>query len=85
MRFQFSRHAQEEMERRSIPMSVLEAVLHTPQQILPEYGGKKAYQSLIEFSGKRCLLRAIVADDVDPAIVVTVYRTSKIAKYWRKP
>jgi hypothetical protein len=29
------------------------------------------------------LLRAIVADNVDPAVVVTVYRTSKISKYWR--
>jgi hypothetical protein len=85
MRFRLSRHAQEEIERRSIPMSLLENVLHAPQQILHEYGGKKAYQSQIEFSGKMFLLRAIVADDVDPAIVVTVYRTSKIMKYWRIP
>ena len=83
MRFQLSRHAQEEIERRSIPMSLLETVLHAPQQILHESGGRKAYQSQIEFSGKMYLLRAIVADDVDPAIVVTVYRTSKIMKYWR--
>jgi hypothetical protein len=55
------------------------------QQILHEYGGKKAYQSQIEFSGKMFLLRAIVADDVDPAMVVTVYRTSKIIKYRRIP
>jgi Domain of unknown function (DUF4258) len=85
MRFRLSRHAQEEIERRSIPMSLLENVLHAPQQILREYGGKKAYQSRIELSGKMFLLRAIVVDDVDPAIVVTVYRTSKIMQYWRIP
>jgi hypothetical protein len=68
---------------RSIPMSLLETVLHAPQQILHEYGGKKAYQSQIEFSDKMFLLRAIVADDIDPAIVVTVYRISKIMTYWR--
>jgi hypothetical protein len=36
-------------------------------------------------SGKIYLLRAIVAVDADPATVVTVYRTSKIGKYWRAP
>jgi Domain of unknown function (DUF4258) len=85
MRFRLSRHAQAEIERRSLPMSLPEKVLHAPQQILHEYGGKKAYQSQREFSGKMSLLRAIVADDVDPAIVVTVYRTNKIMKYWRTP
>jgi len=35
--------------------------------------------------GTISLLRAIVDDTVDPAIVVTVYRTSKIAKYWSAP
>jgi len=29
------------------------------------------------------LLRAIVAEDVDSPLVVTVYRTRKIGKYWR--
>ncbi len=29
------------------------------------------------------LLRAVVDDSADPAVVVTVYRTSKIHKYWR--
>jgi hypothetical protein len=28
-------------------------------------------------------LRVIVAVDKDPPVIVTVYRTSKIAKYWR--
>ena len=85
MRFQLSRHAREEMERRAIPMALLEGVLQAPQQIGPECGGKKAYQSQMQFSGKMFLLRAIVADDIDPAIVVTVYRISKISKYWTIP
>ena len=33
--------------------------------------------------GKIFLIRAIVDDTIIPATVVTVYRTSKIAKYWR--
>jgi hypothetical protein len=63
---------------------MLESVLENPQQVLPERGGKKAYQSQLDFSGgKIFLLRAIVDETVDPAMVVTVYRTSKISKYWR--
>jgi hypothetical protein len=29
------------------------------------------------------LLRAVVATEKEPPVVVTVYRTSKIEKYWR--
>ena len=84
MRIQLSRHALDEMKRRAIPDRLLQSVLHHPQQVVPEYGGKQAYQSQLDFGGDRVfLLRAIVNDAVDPAVVVTVYRTSKIRKYWR--
>ena len=71
------------MERRQIPLEVLEAVLEHPEQIVEEHGGKKVYQSRVELGGRLYLLRAIVNDKIDPATVVTVYRTSKLAKYWR--
>ena len=45
----------------------------------------KAYQSRCEIGGKMFLLRVIVDDSVDPAVVVTAYRTTKIEKYWGKP
>ena len=84
MKFKISQHASEEMQRRAIPLTLLETVLQNPQQVVPEYGGKKAYQSRVDFGeGKIFLLRAIVDDKVEPAIVITVYRTSKISKYWR--
>jgi len=52
--------------------------------VVYEYGGKKAYQSQVDFGERKIfLLRAIVDDKVEPAIVITVYRTSKISKYWR--
>lgn len=84
MNFKLSRHVREEMERRSIPLNLLESVLDSPQQIVSERGGKKAYQSQLDFGGgKIFLLRAIVDETVAPPMVVTVYRTSKITKYWR--
>ncbi len=34
--------------------------------------------------GKSYLVRVIVNNTIEPAVVVTVYRTSKINKYWRE-
>ncbi len=86
MTFQLSRYAREEMQRRAIPSHLLDRVLQNPQQVVLLPDGKKAYQSQVDFGGGRIfLLRAIVAEDVDPALVVTVYRTSKISKYWKTP
>lgn len=85
MKFEVSRHAKEEMDRRGIPETVVETILQNPEQIVNEYGNKKAYQSIIDSgAGKNYLVRVIVNDIVEPAKVVTVYKTSKIEKYWRK-
>ena len=68
----------------------------TPRRALPwvhqtltssyplERGVTKAYQSKCEIGGKMFLLRAIADDSVDPAVLVTTYRTTKIEKYWGK-
>jgi hypothetical protein len=80
--FRLSNHAKRERQRRGIPSDVLESVLHEPEQVVEARGGKKAYQSRVDFGGKTFLVRAIVAHDADPAVVVTAYRTSKIQKYW---
>jgi hypothetical protein len=69
---------------RAIPRRLLQEVMEHPQQVVRERSGRKAYQSKLDFGGGRIfLLRAIVDERVDPAMVVTVYRTSRIDKYWR--
>jgi hypothetical protein len=85
LRFALSKHAQQEIERRRIPLALLEAALEKPDQVVPERGLANAYQSKCDFGGKIFLLRVIVDDSVDPAVVVTAYRTTKIEKYWGKP
>lgn len=83
MTFTLSNHALEEIERRNISRELVESVLQYPQQIVEVKTGRKAYQSKIDFGGgKIYLLRVIVDESADPAVVVTVYRTSKISKYW---
>ncbi len=84
MKFRLSQHAKQELQRRAIPMELLESVLNNPQQVIEQPDGKKVYQSQVEFGpDKIFLLRAIVIEFADSILVVTVYRTKKIGKYWR--
>lgn len=85
MNYIITEHAQAELKRRQITLAVLQDVLERPQQIVAAKQGRKAYQSKIEFTGQLYLVRAIVDDSVEPGVVITVYRTSKIDKYWEKP
>jgi len=86
MKFTLSRHARLEMRRRKISPEIVEQVLAQPQQIIPQEPGKKVYQSQIDCGGGNIfLVRVIVADEISPPVVVTVYRTKKINKYWRLP
>jgi len=72
------------MKRRELPENLVDAILQNPQQIVNEYGNRKAFQSIIDLgTGKDYLVRVIVNDTVEPAKVVTVYKTSRIKKYWR--
>ena len=83
MNFVFSGHAQQELIIRRIPQELAEGVMRNPQQKFPDSEDTVCYQSLVKLDGKSYLLRLFVNETVDPAVVATLYRTSKIAKYWR--
>ena len=86
MNFKFSNHALEEMQRRKIPISLVEAVLKDPQQILEESKDITIYQSQLDFgTAKIYLIRVFINTTRNPVIIVTVYRTSQIQKYWSHP
>jgi hypothetical protein len=69
--------------RCKISSELVESVLESPQQIISEKGSMKAYQSQIDFGGGEIfLLRVIINDNFEPLVVATVYKTSKIEKYW---
>ena len=84
MNFCLTTHSESEMVRRKIPQHLLEELMADPQQVVPGHGRRKVYQSLLEFGDNRTyLLRAIVDDQTSPPTIVTVYRTSRVRKYWR--
>jgi len=81
MKPDLSKHVQQEIQRRGIPLAVVESVLGTPAQKLPEHGDVVCYQSKVEINRKPYLVRVMVNEKT--AKVVTVYRTSKINNYWK--
>ncbi len=78
-------HARDEMVRRQITEEEVAKVLAAPEQTETVREGREVYQSRLQ-SGeppKTYLLRVLVDIDRIPPEVVTVYRTSKVEKYWR--
>ena len=84
MPYVFSAHVLQEMARRNISRESVEAVLDNPEQVVSGKNDHTIYQSRLDFGGgKIYLVRVIVDPTVEPLLVITVYRTSKIKKYWR--
>ena len=83
MNHELSIHVRQEMDRRGIPLAVVESVVDGPAQIIPEHGGVVCYQSKVDINHKTYLVRVMVNERAAPPKVVTVYRTSKISKYWK--
>lgn len=71
------------MKRRRLDLAEVEAVLSSPAQIVKEHDGIVCYQSPVTHVTKKYLLRVMVNDTVEPKVVVTIYKTSKLNKYWK--
>lgn len=76
-------HAVRELRRRGLDKEELDRVLRSPAQRLDVRPGRVVLQSKTQQGGAEYLLRIFVDIDRKPAEVVTAYRTSKVAKYWR--
>jgi|AntAceMinimDraft_11_1070367.scaffolds.fasta_scaffold131147_2 hypothetical protein len=81
-----SKHAEEQIEARGISESDVWAVIRSPQQTLTEEteSDKVILQSILKDEvGNEYLIRVFVNVVKNPKLVITVYRTSKINKYWQ--
>jgi hypothetical protein len=80
-------HAALEMKRRGLNEETVRSVLAVPEQRLEVRPGRMVLQSRISLGApaRDFLVRVFVDVNRRPAEVVTVYRTTKIGKYWRQP
>jgi hypothetical protein len=83
--YRLTDHAKMEMARRFITEDVVARILLNPEQMEDVRPGRVVYQSRLQLDRppKMYLVRIFVDVDRNPPEVVTVYRTSKIEKYWR--
>ena len=82
--FHVSKHAQEQMFRRGITYETVMEVVQYPDQTIAdkEQPTKITYQALINENNKTFLIRVFVDTDKQPNVIITVYKTTKISKYY---
>jgi hypothetical protein len=81
MNYIFSQHALEQMKERTISKETVENILAKPDQI-SVHEDLTVFQRLEKGDKTLFLIRVFVNIRKTPNVVVTVYRTSKIYKYY---
>ena len=76
----FTLHAREQMQERQIAEEEVQVVLESPDAIVRETD-RTVYQKIFVEGSKRYLLRVITTEEEGRVRVITLYRTTKIAKY----
>ena len=84
-RIEMTEHARGEALRRQISEGIVLAVARDPEQRLEARAGREIRQSRIAdpASGKLYLIRVVLELEQAGETIVTVYRTSRIRRYWR--
>ena len=79
--FRFSNHAEERLVSRGLSKQIVIEVLDNPDRIIRLDSSLSIHQKIFVESSKRVLYRVFVNHDLDPNLIVTVYKTSKLEKY----
>jgi len=83
----FTEHALERLNFRKIDTKLVLGVIEKPEQVLPDEDSniREIYQSVISNDkNKLKLLRVVIEETNVELLVISVYLTSKINKYWRQ-
>lgn len=79
-----TKHARFEAQRRQIDLESVMQAIQNPQQKVLSRKNRIVYQDKYydTIAGKEMLLRVIAEQSGDTLKVISVYKTSKIDKYW---
>jgi hypothetical protein len=80
---EFTKYAELQIQERGIRHEDILNTLNSPGQVLSGKKGRKIAQKKVNRGGEKGLLRIIFEEKVNAKVVITVYWTSKIEKYWR--
>lgn len=86
-RIRISPHAMEQIRLRKLSVEQVIRVVTNPDQITAASHGRYFAESRVEKDRKAYLLRVLIErveeDELIILVVLTVYPTSKLSKYWR--
>ncbi len=79
----FSLHARLNLRDREIPEEEVERALQQPEFIAPGYANREVYLRRYQDSvlAQEMLLRVVVEETETERVVVTIHKTSQIARY----
>ena len=82
----FTEHAREQLRERKISQELVEEVLKDPEQVVQDAEGNPIAQNRYfdKEEGKEMLLRVFYREEQGTRRVITVYKTSRIRKYWKQ-
>jgi hypothetical protein len=83
----YTEHSKIQIALRELTKEQVDNVLHFPEQVVPDDDNENRdiFQSLfIDHKGKQKLLRVVVEETIAEIIVITVYPTSQIRRYWKE-
>lgn len=80
-KFRFSRHAEERLVSRGLSFDIVWDVIGNPDKIIQLDSSLVIYQKIIVEVDNHYLYRVFINQDMDPKLIVTVYKTSKFEKY----
>jgi len=85
MTVRWSPHALKNLADREIPRSEANKALAAPELVVPAASARRIFMRryLDPRLGQEMLIRAVVEETEDEALVITVYSTSKIGKYMK--
>ncbi len=81
MEYEFARHSLAQLQPRNITKEIVDEILQNSQQVVSE-DGYAVYQSIIKFDESDYLIRVFVNETLKPFKIITVYKISKIDKYY---
>ena len=80
-----SAHALEQAARRGLDEATIAGIAERPGQVIAVRPGREVRQAqFTDVEGKPYVVRVFVDIAGEEETVVTVYKTSKVAKYWRE-
>lgn len=81
MNYKYSKHADDQISKRSISKKKIAVVIDKPDNILIYDNCLKVCQKVFEEKENKYLYRIFVNICKEPALIITAYKTSKIKKY----